>query len=279
MPTKNDKLAVIMSGDGTRSSFGVGVLLALAEKYGITEPFLLICGSGSAGTGSYYLAKQYASIRNIWTNLVSSRKFLNRWRFWKVIDIDYLIDVIFKRQDPLDGAAVRKSKTRYLIPALNKTTGKIDYFDNKSGMDVFESMRATKAMPLAFKLNPSIGINGSAYCDSLLSSNSRAHVKKAVEMGADKILLIHNTHPGEARLERAFFSLWMLFRGCKRNYYATERELLGYRPPENVSVFSIRPKSQLEITTLNNRKSLLKGTINVGYSETVSNDELRSFLA
>lgn len=87
-----------MSGGGMKSSFGVGVILALAEKYNITEPFLLICGSGSAGTGSYYISKQYKSIRNIWTNLVSSKNFINCKRFWKIIDIDYLIDVIFKKK-------------------------------------------------------------------------------------------------------------------------------------------------------------------------------------
>lgn len=129
-----------MSGGGMKCSFGVGAILAIAEKYKIKEPFLLICGSGSAGTGSYYVSAQYKSIRNIWTNLVSS-------------------------------------KTIYLIPALNKKTGKIDYLDVKKN-DIFECMRATKAMPIAFKLNPKVEINNSFYCDSPISSKPETHIKK-----------------------------------------------------------------------------------------------------
>jgi predicted patatin/cPLA2 family phospholipase len=65
---------------------------------------------------------------------------------------------------------------------LNKKTGNIDYFDNRNGMNVFESMRATKAMPIAFKINPNIKINDSYYCDSLLSSTAEPHIKKAIRM-------------------------------------------------------------------------------------------------
>lgn len=273
-----DKLAIIMSGGGMKSSFGAGVILALAEKYKITEPYLLICGSGSAGMGSYYISKQYKSIRNIGTNLVSSKKFLNCKRFWKIINIDYLIDVIFKKQDPLKEELIYNSKTRYLIPALNKETGIIDYFDNKNNMNVFQSMRATKAMPIAFKLNPKIKINGSIYCDSLVSSRAKSHIKKAIDLGANKILIINNISYQKNGLDNFFFSLWMFFQRCKKSYYETEKELSNVEIPKDVKVFTIAPKSKIKITTLNNNINLLRQTIEQGYKETISNNELKLFL-
>lgn len=272
-----EKLAIIMSGGGMKSSYGVGVILALVEKYNITEPFLLICGSGSAGTGSYYISKQYKSIRNIWTNLVSSKKFLNRKRFWKIINIDYLIDTIFKKQDPLNEKLIYNSKTKYLIPALNKNTGNIDYFNNQKEMNIFESMRATKAIPLAFKINPRIKINGSEYCDSMISTKAESHIKKAIESGANKILII-NSILGEKRIDYYLFSLWMYFQKCKKQYYNNEKKILTYQKPKDVKIFTIAPKSKLKITTLNNNINLLHQTIEQAYQETILNKELQSFL-
>lgn len=273
-----EKLAIIMSGGGMKSSFNVGVILALAEKYKITNPFLLICCSGSAGTGSYYIAKQYKSIRNIWTNLVSSKKFLNRKRFWKIIDINYLIDTIFKKQDPLKEEFVYKTKTRYLIPALNRKTGNIDYFDNRYNMDVFESMRATKAMPIAFKINPKIEIENSIYCDSFISAGAENHIKKAVELGADKILIINSSLYQKRDLNYFLFSFWMFFQKCKNKYYQNEKVLYNYQIPEKVRVFTLCPKSKISITTLSNNKKLLEKTIEQGYNETISNNQLGLFL-
>lgn len=274
----SEKLAIIMSGGGMKSSYNVGVILALAKKYKITQPYLLICGSGSSGTGSYYLSKQYESIINIWTNLVSSKYFLNWKRFWKIIDIDYLVDVIFKREDPLKEELIYNSKTRYLIPALNINTGEIDYFDNKKDMDVFESMRAAKAMPIAFKINPKIKINGSFYCDSLITAMAESHISKAISFGVDKILIINNSSKQERGLNFFFFSLWIFFQKCKKKYYETEKKLLNIKVPSNIKIFTINPKSKIKITGLNNNKFLLSQAIKQGYEETISNNELKLFL-
>jgi predicted patatin/cPLA2 family phospholipase len=273
-----EKLAIIMSGGGMKSSFGVGVILALVEKYNITEPFLLICSSGSAGTGSYYISKQYKSISNIWTNLVSSKKFLNLPRLRKIIDIDYLIDEIFKKQDPLKENLIYNSKTKYLISAFNRNTGNIDYFDNKKNMNVFESMRATKAMPIAYKINPKIMINNSIYCDSLLSSRPDSHIKKAIESGSNKILIINNIAYKKKGAYKLLFSIWMSFQGCRKQYYKNEKKLLNYKPSKDINIFTITPKSKIKITTLNNNINLLSQTINQGYQETIFNNDLELFL-
>lgn len=276
-----DKLAIITSGGGTKCSFGVGVMLALAERLCIQEPPILISCSGSAGTGSYFVAKQYNSIRNIWGNLISTRKLLNHARFWKMMDIDYLIDEIFKKQDPLNSGAVYCSPIHYLIPALNRQTGKIDYFSNRNGVDVFEAMRATKAMPLAFRLNPNVAINGSTYCDSTLSSSAKTHLEKAVELGAQKVLVIDNSVESRSRdFEHRIFDLWVFVQSqnFRENYAQAERQARDYQAPKDIEFFSIRPKESLKITTLNNDKILLRESIRQGYNETSSNEELVEFL-
>ena len=175
-----------------RSSYSAGAMNALVKEHNITGPFLLICGSGSVGTGAYYLAKQYKAIQDIWTKLASSKKLLDKRRFWKMLDVDYLVDDIIKKKVPLNKKEFYKSKTKYLMALLNKNTGKVDYLDNQSSksVSITEKIRAALEMPIAFKMNPGVIIKGVTYCDSIASANSYVHIKKAVECGAEKILMI-----------------------------------------------------------------------------------------
>jgi hypothetical protein len=46
-------------------SYGAGAMTALIEKFNVTNPDIVIARSGSAGTGSYFVSKQYNSIKNI----------------------------------------------------------------------------------------------------------------------------------------------------------------------------------------------------------------------
>ena len=97
----NGKLALILSGGGMTCAYSAGATVGLVDKYNFKNPDIAIGSSGGAGTLAYYVAGQYDAIRNIWTNLLATRKFINSLRFWKIIDIDYVIDVVFTKQEPL----------------------------------------------------------------------------------------------------------------------------------------------------------------------------------
>lgn len=278
MANVEQKLAIIVSGQGVKSSYGAGALLALAEQYQVTEPFLMICGSGSAGTGAYFVAGQPDRLRHLWVDMVSSRRVLSRRRFWKIIDIDYIIDEVCKRQHPLDARKVLQAKTRFLMPALNTKTGHIDYFDNHQGMDVFECLRAAKAMPIAYKWDPRIAVGGSLYCDSLLSARAQTHIGKAVECGATKILIIHNMPSGKLRMDNLAFKFWMRLQPFRKSYYQAERDVAAYHVPPSIKVLVIRPSSKLWLTTLSNRKADIQQAFDQGYDETSANQELAAFL-
>jgi predicted patatin/cPLA2 family phospholipase len=273
-----DKLAIIMSGGGMKASFNAGVLLALIDKYKITDPYLLICSSGSAGTGAYYVAKQYDSIKSIWEKLLSSKEVLNRWRLWKILDIDYLIDDIFKKQNPLDEEKVYQSKIKFLISSFNQKTGEIIYFNNRDNMNVFESMRASKAVPIIYKFIPSVKIKRSLYFDPVLTFRADIHLKEAIKEGATKILLINNSPYKSNKLEKIFYKIWLLFQKCRKNYLKTEKELLNYKLPENIKTYTIFPKSKLKIGIIDNDKDSIHQAIDQGYNETLKDKSLESFL-
>ena len=204
-----EKTALVISGGGLGCSWSVGALLALVRKYNFTSPDILITGSGSAGTGAYFVSGQYESIENIWSNLLCTNKFVSLKRFWKMVDIDYLIDEVFKKQDPLDTSKIFKSKINFLVPVANAKTGEVEYFSNKDkvgvlshpkikkkceaiqaspnfqlptpnfrGADIFEILRASKAMP--FFYGKKIKIKNQKYCDNRFSSRIELHLQKAI---------------------------------------------------------------------------------------------------
>lgn len=276
----HEDLAIIMAGGGMRSAYAVGVMLALAEEYDVWEPGILIAGSGSAGTAAYYLAGQYASIRNIWTELLASKRFINPWRFWKVLDIDYLIDVVFRELDPLDLEQVERSKTRCFIPVFDMRKNDVTYFRNDGEQDYFEVLRATKSVPVVFRMRPGVSLQGSEYCDSPISSRVEAHISVAVEHGAKRIILIRPAAPERDgwNLGRIMFFIWMFFRGCASEYLRDWRVSSRTPVPDDVEYFTLYPKESLRIGMLDNRREALRAAVEQGYRETVKNGELRKFL-
>lgn len=104
------------------------------------------------------------------------------------MDIDYLIDVVFKKQAPLYVKKVYDSPIRYYIAATNAHSGKVEYFSQKDGINIFELMRASKAIP--FFYGKSVGINGSAYHDGSNSSAVELHIQKALDLGANRIIVL-----------------------------------------------------------------------------------------
>lgn len=268
------KLAIVMSGGGVSCSYSVGVLLALAEKYKLKKPDILIAASGSAGTASYYAASQYSSMLNIWSNLLSTKNFINKLRFWKIIDINYLIDEVFKKQDKLNAKNILKSKINFLIAATNHNSGLVEYFSPKEH-DIFEIMRASKALPLAF--GKSVKINNETYCDTFNSSCVELNILKAVELGANKVIAIDNSN--SEGLSDYAFQLWLALKNKKfrSSYFEYSRKRKEFRVPESAGIIFLMPKNKLKITRLNNHKNLIDETIKQGYDETISNNDLRLF--
>lgn len=150
-----NKIAIVTSEGGMSCSYSVGVILGLIDKYKLTDPDIIIGASGSSGILAYFVAKQYEAGRNIWENLLSTKKFISFSRWGKIMDIDYVIDEIFKKQEPLDIDAIKKSKIKLLIATTNLTTGDTEYFSNKD--DIFEALRASKAIVFFYGKKVQIG--------------------------------------------------------------------------------------------------------------------------
>jgi len=258
--------------------YSAGAIISLAQIHGFTSPDIVIAGSGSAGTAAYYISGQYDGIKRIWTELLSTKNFISFLRASKMINIDYLIDIIFKRLEPLKIESVKESPVVFYIPTINIDTGKIEYFSNRDKYDLFEVMRAAKAMPIVYNKHVSIGNN--KYCDSPLSSLAYSHVSKARELGATDIIII-DTHGDNDHSTQKFFDIWALTRESvfRKNYKTLKdsnnksKQLLL---KEHMVV--IRPQKKLSVGLLTNNKKLLSKSFNQGYDECASNKNIKIFL-
>lgn len=253
---KQVKTAIILSGGGMRAAFCVGALLELHER-GI-RPDIVIAGSGSAGTGSYFVAGQFKSIPLIWTELLSTKKLIDRYRFKQIVNIDYLIDEVFKKQEPLDAGAVTGSIIEYLIPVTNVSSGEVEYLSNhEKGFEVFEYMRATMAYPLLY--GKTIPIKGSMYSDGVFSASPYFHINKAKELGAEKIIVLDSG----ARTNKFLYRLWLFIKnkGFRKNQLSY---LKRNNNDESKNLIIIKPLGKINFSILDIRKSTIISLINDG---------------
>lgn len=266
-----EKVALILSGWGMRAIFCVWALLALKDTFGISSPDIIIAWSGSAWTASYFVAEQYDYIKKIRLKLLSTKRFINAWRFWKIMDIDYLIDKVFKKQAPLDFEKIYASKIDYYIPMTDGVTWKVEYFSAKAWCDVFELMRATKAIPIIYWKKVRVGSR--YYHDGSNSSGVELHIQKAFSLWAQRIIVIHSNTIFPLRL----LKLWLFFKSRTfKNWFLQEyceRKQLQKTFRNDKRIISISPKN-MHLSVIDNNAGNLKKAFEVWYEQVAHLDTL-----
>jgi predicted patatin/cPLA2 family phospholipase len=285
----NRKTCIVAEGGGLRASYVVGVVKALIENFHITSVDIAVATSGSAGTLAYYVARQFDSITNTWSNLLSTWKFLsfrNLLLGKPLLNIDYLIDVVFKQQDRLDVEALRAQPTKLFIPVTNYRTGEAKYFSNHDDVDFFEVLRATKATEISYGRPVSIG--DQQYIDGALTVP--IGITKAIDAGATDIIVISPNPRGFIRSRSALerFTTRLLGgdfpRGLRRtieNHPETYNSILSVIKSEvernERNIVFIQPESKIATGTLGNSRKNLMLAIEQGYADACRYEELHSF--
>lgn len=192
------KIGVVDVGGGLRGIYAAGVLDYCLDE-GIGFDIGIGVSAGSANLASfiagqprrnyqfyteYALRKQYMSFGNY----VKSRSY---------IGLDYIYGTLSNAdgESPLDYQTMVKSHTDFYVVAANAQTGKPHYFD-KSDLcqDNYDIFKASSAIPIVCK--PYI-IKGCAYYDGALGDP--VPIKKAFELGCDKVVLILTLPKDELR--------------------------------------------------------------------------------
>ncbi|MSU45498.1 MAG: hypothetical protein EXS47_02625 [Candidatus Zambryskibacteria bacterium] len=269
------KIAIVTSEGGMSCAYSAGVILALVEKFNLVNPHVVVGSSGSTGTLAYYVAGQYESIKNIWENFMTSKRFISFTRFNKIVDMDYLVDDILKKCDVLDIEKIKSSKIKLFISATNIETGKPDYFSNQAEAGVFEALRASGATPVFY--NRPVKIKDRTYIDGAIGAPLAINVEKAKQEGAEVIFVIDNSN--HSFVSNVVLRVYSLFTGK-----ALREQIQRYRrekkyESDDKQVLVISPSIQLPIHTLDNNRDHVIRTIQIGYDDVVrKSDQIKELL-
>ena len=264
------KLAIVCSGGGMGCAYAGGVLCALSKELHLTSPKYIITASGSAGATLYYLTGQLSELERIWKQHLSTTKFISFARLRRVMDIDYLVDVVFNLLEPLTISVLPGVDTQFYIPAMEVSSQNVRYFSKEDNVDSFELLRAAKALPIFYgKATPLLG---GRYVDSGLVEGLDDLINKARSLNPTHVLVI------DVQVKAVpFLFLKRLFRHMVikvRNDKHSKNSFTIDRP----KIFTLFAKNN-PASLLTRDKRKLAESFDLGYGDTKNNKELLSFLS
>lgn len=183
------KTAVIDVGGGMRGMYAAGVFDACLMD-GIQFDIAIGISAGSANIASY-LANQIGRNYMFYREYSARPEYMSVHNFFKTgsfVDLDYIYSTLSNTDGefPLDYATFKKSNTQMIVVATNAITGKPAYFDRRwleeNQYDIF---KASCSIPV---VNKPYMIAGVPFFDGALSDT--IPLEKALEMGADKIVIV-----------------------------------------------------------------------------------------
>lgn len=181
------KLALVLDGGAMRAVGPAGGAVAL-EHLGLTDIFDEVYAT-SAGVmnASYFLSGQGDMGITIYFDDLTTGRFINPLRFWKIVDVDYLISEIVRGRKPLDVQRVLRSPTRFYATVMDKTTGEASLIDTKrSDTPLLTIIKAALAIPVLY--NRTVEIEGKAGMDGGL--RIPFPLQEAIANGCTDILVL-----------------------------------------------------------------------------------------
>jgi predicted patatin/cPLA2 family phospholipase len=180
------KLALVLEGGAMRAAGPAGGAMAL-EHLGLTEIFDEVYAT-SAGVmnAGYFLSGQADMGITIYFEDLTTGRFLNVLRFWKIVDVDYVIDEVATIKKPLDVRRILDSPTRFYATVMNEA-GEASLVDTKlTKTPLLTVLKAALAMPVLY--NRTVEVDGKNCMDGGL--RIPFPLPQAIENGCTDILLL-----------------------------------------------------------------------------------------
>lgn len=221
------RLALIVEGGGMRGVLSAGSLYAL-DLLGCHGVFDAVFAASAGGVNAaYFLSRQGGLGISVYFDDISSLRFANPFRFWKILDVDYVYDRIVPHVKPLDEAAIRDGRADFYLGVTDVDSGKSEYMDVKSSSHrVAQILKASSAIPVLY--NRTVTLGARRYVDGGLSD--LLPVAKAASAGFTDVLILTtrlDSHLSKRppRWERAvFFAMMGWFHPALNEAYSTNFE-------------------------------------------------------
>ena len=263
--------ALVIQGGSLRSIFTAGVLDSfIAAKF---DPFDIYIGvSGGSMCMSYYLTQQYKATYDILSNIFSDPKFISLKQLFATegyVNLQYLEEYAKKRNPlNLEKANEKANNGCVEVVATNMEDGEPVYI--RPNLNTWhQAMRASSTLPFLTK----------GYCmfnDMKLMDGGWSDpipVKRAVELGAEKIVVIR-TLPAERKLDWSYFGwfggIWhrdnpALSRRFSEDhvYYNDSIDYIAENP-DKVEIIQIAPEENLATGSYNTSGSKINQDYRLG---------------
>lgn len=268
---RGEPLAIITSGGGMKCAYSAGALTALSKKLGLTDPDVYVAASGSVGNMFYFLAKQFDAGERVWLRYLSSREFI-RYVPWPKINVDYLVDTVFRKLMPLDVARFEETSTRWFVPVTDDETGDARFLSNEYWLDPYEVLRAAKAVPLLY--NGHIRLGARSYLDGDMATSTATLIQQALSAGARRILCITNSNaPGRAaRLALKAYALTQS-EGVRRAIYNDIEQHADITWPEHLQFVCLSPSEPLPVGVATRSRRKVMEAFYMGYDDLMEKSE------
>jgi predicted patatin/cPLA2 family phospholipase len=219
---RNDgrKLALVVEGGGLRGVASAGGAVALAQL-GFSEVFDEVYATSAAVmNASYFITNQPLLGISVYFDNCTTRQFVNPWRFWKIIDVDYIFDYVAVHEKKLDVGRLITSPSRLYVAVIDRTTGEGFMVDVRSAdVPPLQVLKASAAIPVFY--NRSVTISGRPCIDGGLVIPYG--VKQAVVNGCTHILVLTTRPPDYVSSEPGWFDRTIFNVMCARGRQSMNR--------------------------------------------------------
>jgi len=230
------KLAMIIEGGCIRGSLAYGVLKRLdkiSDEFSVDQIGLMAGSSAGAANMVYALSGDLYKGDHIWRNRISEGKFLNvgprsfaradQNPEHKLLDIDYMVDEVFKKDTPIDLKKIAESGKEFYIPLLDVDTLELVYASNTKKTEhngikiipidlknpdmIYDVLRAATAVPIVY--DKAVEINGGRFIDGGLIELMPLDIP--IPEDAKEILIFTRTAEGEkgfSKTEKGILKLY-----------------------------------------------------------------------
>jgi len=181
------RLGLVVEGGGMRGVYTSGSLLAL-HLAGCGDVFDDLFGtSAGAVNGAHFLSGVGRHKAATYYRWLSGRRFINVWRYPKVIDIDYFVDDVLSRLERVDVEGVARSKTDLWVAVLNQETAEVEVLNpRRAGLPLLPVLKASVAIPVLY--GRSVRIGGTDYIDAGFAQPFP--LREAIAEGCTDILVV-----------------------------------------------------------------------------------------
>ena len=198
------KTGLVLEGGGMRGIYTIGVLDCLMDER--FQADYVIGVSAGACNGSSYVSGQKGRAFRTNTEYITDSRYLgikNYLTTKSLFGMDFLFDEIPNKLIPFDYDAFFQSPCEFVMGVTDVITGCAKYFDKSHVEPKNKVLRASSSLPV---FAPIVEYQGGRYLDGGVADS--IPVKKALEDGCDKVIVVLTREQGFIKTPEKFRSVY-----------------------------------------------------------------------